>query len=218
MDYEQAVEDFYTSVLRPGDTAVDCGAHEGRHTAPMQRLIGPTGHLYAFEPLPAIFAALEHKFGTSRNVMLNNFALGTETGTSSFVYVPDDPGYSGFQERTYPDDTIRRETITVDVRRLDEVVPTEGIRYIKIDAEGGDLMIMRGAEGILAKSRPFITFELGDNSLVNYEYSAGDYFDFLTARGYSLSNILRVPLDRNAFVESSARQLVWDYIAFPSPG
>ena len=97
-------------------------------------------------------------------------------------------------------------------------MPTEGIRYIKIDAEGGDLMIMRGAEGILAKSRPFITFELGDNSLVNYEYSAGDYFDFLTARGYSLSNILRVPLDRNAFVESSARQLVWDYIAFPSPG
>lgn len=215
MDYEKAVEDFYTSILRPGDFVVDCGAHVGRHTEPMQRLVGAAGHVFAFEPLPKAFSALKSKFRAVENVTLHNCALGVEAGTSSFVFVPDFPEYSGFQERIYHDDKLRRETITVEVKRLDQIMPNEGIRYIKVDAEGGDLLIMRGAEGIIEKSRPYVTFELGDNSLINYNYSAQDYFDFFASKGYRLSTILGIELDRNAFVESSATQKVWDYIAAP---
>ena len=217
MDYEKAVEDFYTSILRPGHVVVDCGAHIGRHTEPMRHLVGETGHVFAFEPLPKAFSALKAKFTGYSNVTLHNCALGTEAGETSFVFVPDFPEYSGFQERIYHDDNIKRENITVSVRRLDEIVPNEGIRYIKIDAEGGDLLIIRGSEGIIEKSRPFITFELGNNSLINYNYTAEDYFDFLSSKNYRLSNILGEVLDRNAFVESSALQNVWDYIAAPNP-
>ena len=166
----------------------------------MQHLVGATGHVFAFEPLPKAFSALKSTFGRIGNVTLHNCALGTEAGTSSFVFVPDYPEYSGFQERIYHDDHLRRERITVEVKRLDQVVPNEGIRYIKIDAEGGDLLIIRGAEGIIVKSRPYVTFELGNNSLVNYAYTAADYFDFFASKGYGLSNILGVKLDRNAFV------------------
>lgn len=217
MDYEAAVEDFYTSILRPGDFAVDCGAHVGRHTEPMQRLVGAAGHVFAFEPLPEMFSTLGAKFGDAGNVSLHNYALGTEAGTSSFVFVRDAPGYSGFEERLYDEAHLEREKIIVEVRRLDQIVPHEGIRYIKIDAEGGDLLILRGAEGVIDRSRPYITFELGDNSLINYDYSAGDYFDFFAAKGYRLSNILGDQLDRDSFVESSAVQRVWDYIASPDP-
>ncbi len=216
LDYERAVEEFYTSILRKGDFAVDCGAHAGRHTAPMQRLVGEQGHIFAFEPLPTAFSSLVGKFGGAGNVSLHKHALGSDAGTASFVFVPEFPEYSGFQERTYHDNDLRREKISVEVKRLDQIIPNEGIRYIKIDAEGGDLLILRGAEGVIEKSRPYVTFELGDNSLMNYDYCAGDYFDFFAAKGYRLSNILGAELDRNAFVESSAAQKVWDYIAIPN--
>lgn len=215
MDYEAAVEDFYTSILRPGDLAVDCGAHVGRHTEPMQRLVGSTGHIFAFEPLPEMFSKLGAKFGGSANVSLYNYALGPEAGTSSFVFVCDSPGYSGFRERVYDEAGLRREEIVVEVRRLDQVMPNEGIRYIKIDAEGGDLLILRGAEGLIDRSRPYITFELGDNSLINYDYSSADYFDFFAQKGYVVSSILGEQMDRDAFMESCAVQRVWDYIASP---
>ena len=216
LDYEQLVEAFYASILRPGDVAVDCGAHTGRHTAPMQRLVGPGGHVHAFEPLPTVFATLEQLCGDAANVSLYNLALGTEAGTQPFVFVPDFPEYSGFRERVYHAEGLRRDTISVEVRRLDAVIPTTGIRYIKIDAEGGDLLILRGAERILADSRPYVTFEFGDNSVRHYDHNAADCFDFFAARNYVIADILGVPLDRAGFIESSAAQRVWDYVASPA--
>ena len=218
MDYEQAVEDFYTSILRPGDIAVDCGAHIGRHTLPMRKLVGATGHIYGFEPLPLPFVALQNSLSGVPNVTLENCALGDRSGKSTFVHVPAFPEYSGFRERIYDSETsnLHREEIEVTVKRLDEIVPNERVRYIKVDAEGGDLIILRGAEGILRKSRPFVTFELGDNSIVNYDYTSADYFDFFEKLGYRVRSILGNELNRESFVESSRLQHVWDYSAAPA--
>jgi len=49
-DYELMLEQIYRAALRPGDIAVDIGAHEGRHTLPMARAVGPSGSVFAFEP------------------------------------------------------------------------------------------------------------------------------------------------------------------------
>ncbi|TIN82192.1 FkbM family methyltransferase [Mesorhizobium sp.] len=215
MDYEQAVENFYKSVLKEGDIAVDCGAHTGRHTRPMSDLVGDAGHVYAFEPLPAPFKTLEESVAERSNLTLHNCALGSSAGTVPFVYVPQFPEYSGFRERIYHDDALERQSIMVSVVRLDDAVPSRPIRYIKIDAEGGDLTILRGAERHLRFSRPYVTFECGDNSIKNYDYTSADYFDFFDRIGYGISTILGDKLDRAAFIESSAVQQVWDYIASP---
>jgi FkbM family methyltransferase len=217
MDYEKAVEDFYLSVLNPGDYTIDCGAHSGRHTIPMARCVGPNGHVFAFEPLPGAFAKLKTNLSANSiaNVTIENIALGEAEGETQFVYVPEFPEYSGFKERVYHDDAIEREIISVPVRRLENKRFPGRVKYIKIDAEGGDLIIMRGARNLIEKSRPFVTFELGDNSIVEYNYESIDYYKFFVGLEYELYTITGVKLSRESLVESSKVQSVWDYVAAP---
>ena len=88
---------------------------------------------------------------------------------------------------------------------------------IKIDAEGGEHDIVRGARQVLRRDRPVVLFEMGDNALVNYPHvtSAG-MAEQLTALDYRLLDILGRPLDPEAFVASCAEQSVWDYAAVPA--
>ncbi|CDX55519.1 hypothetical protein MPL1032_20148 [Mesorhizobium plurifarium] len=116
----------------------------------------------------------------------------------------------------YHDENLTRVKIDVQVKRLDDTIPNSPtLRYIKVDAEGGDLIILMGAERLLRFNRPFITFECGDNSIINYDYTSADYFDFFARIGYRISTILGEELNRAAFIESCRVQKVWDYIAAP---
>jgi len=217
MDFEQRIENLYRAVLRPGDRAVDCGAHAGRHTIAMARAVGPTGQVLAFEPLPEAYGRLLGNLASAglRNVTAVNRALGAEASTVPFVHVLGNPGFSGFRERVYPDPVTAREIVDVEVQRLDDVAEGRAIRFIKVDVEGGDLLVLRGARATIGAARPFVTFELGDNSIARYDYTAADYFDFFAALDYDLFSVAGEPLDRDGLVESSRRQAVWDYVAVP---
>lgn len=180
-------------------------------------MVGPAGRVFAFEPLPGIFSQLVANAAAAGvgNVVAENVALGSQPARVPFVHVVTSPGYSGFQERTYPDDSWTREIVSVEVRRLDDALPGARPAYIKIDVEGGDLLVLRGASETIARSRPFATFELGDNSLANYDYTAADYYDFFAERDYDLFSIAGDRLDRDGLVASSRHQAVWDYVASP---
>jgi hypothetical protein len=54
--------------------------------------------------------------------------------------------------------------------------------------------------------------------LVNYPYTAADYFDFFAGRDYTLFSIFGIPLSREAFVSAAEKQFFWDYIAIPGEG
>ena len=145
-------------------------------------------------------------------------ALGPEREQTTFVVVPEFPEYSGLRERTYdagPD--IDRRQIPIQVEVLDDLLREERrVDLVKVDTEGGEYGVLLGATKTLRRHRPIVTFECGDNSLVNYDHSAGDLYDLLDGLGYRIVDIDQRPLDRSAFVDSSRRQQVWDYLAFPS--
>lgn len=219
-DYEQMLEAFYTGLLSPGDTCIDVGAHTGRHTLPMARCINPGGRVFAFEPIPDIAADLREKLSASPDingiVKLTQCALADIIGETDFTLVSSNPGYSGLLPRHY-DREEQTQIIRVTLRRLDDFVaeiPT--VRYIKIDCEGAELRVLRGASVLLKRDRPIVSFECGDASLESYDYDAGDIFDFWSTQGYGVQSITRQALDRAQFVDANARQEYWDYIAFPS--
>lgn len=219
-DYEQLLEAFYTGLLRPGDTCIDVGAHTGRHTLPMAHCVNPGGRIFAFEPIPAIATELRTKLSASPGingmVNLTQCALADASGETDFTLVSNNPGYSGLLPRHY-DREEQTETIRVTLRRLDDFIPQIPIvRYIKIDCEGAELRVLRGARALLSRDRPLVSFECGDASLEAYDYDAGDIFDFWSTRGYSVQSIAREPLDRAGFVDACARQEYWDYIAIPA--
>jgi len=218
-DYEQMLQDIYTSLLRPGDACVDVGAHIGRHTLPMASCVGPNGCIYAFEPIPSISAELRSKLSASPElracVKLDNCALSDTVGEADFVFVRDNPGYSGLRPRHY-DAPVKTENIRVHVKRLDDLAAgMRNIRYIKIDCEGAELKVLRGASELLFRDRPFVSFECGDASLESYDYDAGDIFDFWAARDYKVESIHREAMDRASFMAASAQQEFWDYFATP---
>lgn len=221
-DYEAMLAAFCRRILRPGDVVVDVGAHLGRHTIPFARAVGPTGKVIAFEPIPHINRQLQERLRQAAAaeglapIRLYDVALGAQTTATEFVVVPDYPEYSGLQERTYdPGEDTRRERIPIRVERLDDLLATEDrVDLVKIDVEGGEHDVLRGATETLLRHRPIVTFECGDNALVHYDHTSADLFDLLTGLGYRIEDILRRPLDRDAFVASSARQEVWDYLAF----
>lgn len=218
-DYEQMLEDFYTGLLRDGDICVDVGAHAGRHTFPLARCVGPRGRVLAFEPIPAIAARLREEIEASENlssfVELRQCALADTTGEADFVLVHEAPGYSGLRPRHY-DAPVTTEIIRVEVKLLDDLINgVSPVRFIKIDCEGAELRVLRGATRLLARDRPVVSFECGDASLESYDYDASDIFDFLGASGYQIQSIRGERLDKTSFVEASAKQDYWDYIAFP---
>lgn len=217
-DYEMMLEQAYRGFLVPGDVCVDVGAHSGRHTGPISDLVGATGKVLAFEPIPHVAQALRSALsGDTRraNVELYESALSDTSGPGTFVLVHELQEYSGFRERVY-DAPVTTETIPVALRRLDEFSDKLGaLRYVKIDCEGGELQVLRGAVGMLHAHHPIVSFECGDNSLVNYPHSSGDLYDFVSSLGYRIESITGLHLDRPSFVEASARQEFWDYFAFP---
>ena len=225
-DYEGMLEAVYRAALRPGDVAVDVGAHVGRHAVPMARAVGRTGRVHAFEPLPSAYQHLVRVVEEASvaepglaAVATHNLALGDDEGESQFVFVPEFPEYSGFRERAYHVDSLRREIITVPVRRLDAFRDDLGaVRFIKIDAEGGELVILRGAASLIAECRPIVSLELGDSSLEHYSYSAADYFEFFSGLGYTLFSIFGIPLSRDELVAAAREQIFWDYVAVPGSG
>jgi len=221
-DFEARVQSVYEAVLRSGDTVVDVGAHVGRHCIPMARLVAPAGRVLAFEPLPmcrrALVDALRQDSPPLDSVVtLYPYALGADDGRAEFTVAEDALAYSGLQERVY-DFPTRVRRIAVEVHRLDSLLLSlPDVRYIKIDAEGGEFDVFRGAVRSLERFRPLVTFECGANALAEYGVSAHDIGEFWLAHGYTLRDIVGQPLpDRDSFARSAEAQQVWDYVAIPA--
>ena len=221
MDYEAQVQRVYEAVLNPGDIAIDVGAHMGRHLIPMARCVAPTGRVLAFEPLPAcresLAAAFDQEWEQLRPVVtIHGCALGDRSGQTEFVVAREAMGYSGLKERKY-DVATTLERIPIEVRRLDEfALDLPSLAYIKIDAEGGELQILRGAVKTLERFRPVVTFEFGASAIGEYGITVVEMADFWIQREYRIFDILARPLPtRDAFAESATTQSVWDYVALP---
>ena len=221
MDYESLLEAFYLRILRPGDICMDVGAHAGRHMIPMARKIagGAGGMVLAFEPIPICHARLAERLLTPElndiTVQLSPVALSDTDGRAEFVLALDLPEYSGLRERVY-DGPTRLERIDVETRRLDSFGDKLArLRYIKIDVEGGEWNVIRGGAATIARLRPVISFEFGQNSYAGYGVAPGDVFDFFVAQDYRVFDIRGRSLGRQAFEASAIRQEVWDYVAAP---
>jgi len=181
--------------LRPGAVAYDIGANYGIHTILMARLVGETGHVYAFEPVPPIRASL------GENVSLNGFsnvtcvamAASDRRGEVSFV--------TGIHEGAghFADvgDNRTGQKITVQTIALDEFAYEQGNRpptLMKIDVEGAESRALQGAQRILREARPILLMDLhGDEQqLACGRTLADNHYDiFCTVDGRKVRDVAK---------------------------
>ncbi len=179
---------IFRRYLRPDSVAVDIGCHKGEVLEWIFRF-APRGMHFAFEPLPPLFRRLQNRFA-GMNCHFFSIALSDHSGEADFVYVPEAPAYSGLKERDYDGKKVRPQTIRVQVKPLDEVIPeTVLVDLIKIDVEGAEMQVLRGAEKTIRRSRPLIIFEFGRGASDHYGTTPAEIFQFFTGLGMSVYSL-----------------------------
>ena len=213
--FEGIIESLYCQILQPGDTAIDVGAHKGRHTEAMVNAVGADGRVLAFEPISALAESLEQRAraaGLERTVEVHNVALADRAGRREFHVVANDMAYSGLRVKRYPF-KAELEMVSVEVRVLDDYL-REGPRpgFVKIDVEGGEFDVLKGMRDSLENHRPVVAFECGKGSASEaYGYSKEEFFALFDQVGYCLRDVLGCPF----LVEAWAVVQPWNVIAYP---
>jgi FkbM family methyltransferase len=212
---ETIIEAIYSECLAPSEDCIDGGAHMGRHCLPMAENLA-SGQVYAFEAIPALAEKLQsqiEKKGLEKKIVLVSKAISNREGTTSFMYAPDSPGYSGIKKRKYPPNT-KIETINVPLTTLDsEIKNKSNIKIIKLDLEGGEFHALQGAEQILHDGRPVVMFENGRESSAGfYNYTKNDFWNFFKKTDYELYDIFGTSF----FPEFWNTWVPWTFIGIPS--
>ncbi|MGH9331335.1 MAG: FkbM family methyltransferase, partial [Vicinamibacterales bacterium] len=142
----------FRRALAPGATVLDVGANIGGYAMLFGQWVGPHGRVYAFEPAPAIHAALERHVALNdlRGIVVPVAAAASEvTGRAGFV-TTGVHGISRLSAAGEPPSSLVVNTITID-----EFCDRESVRpgLIKIDVEGAELAALRGMRDIVRACR-----------------------------------------------------------------
>jgi len=193
---EPSVQFALRTLIQPGMTVYDVGANVGFLSVIAARFVGPSGCVICFEPLPDNVLQIEH------NIRLNDFkqirirreALSDENGEASFLISAE----TTWGKLASVSSTVAKQVgeIKVPVRRLDSMIAGGELPLpdlIKIDVEGAEVAVLKGARESLNKARPIMLIELhGTNEGVNVELNELNY---LTAVLGSAASIVEAPWD-----------------------
>lgn len=154
-EFAESENQLMLQLVRPGDTVVDVGANVGTVTLAQARGVGPTGIVHAFEPQPFIHRLLTATLTLNRlnHVRTHAVALGAQSGV---IRVPpidlNVPGNFG-ATKLGGDAGDLVSLLTLDGYNL------PACRLLKIDAEGMDFDVLKGAEQTIRRHGPYIYME-----------------------------------------------------------
>ena len=143
----------FRAAVRPGTIALDVGANVGAYALLLGQWVGPTGSVYAFEPAHSAFD------GLSRHIALNGLegvvqpvktAVGATTTTLPFL-----EGAAAGQGRLLRPSENREAAVDIAVTTIDEFCEQRKLTpaFIKIDVEGSELDVLRGARETIRRCR-----------------------------------------------------------------
>jgi FkbM family methyltransferase len=154
--HEDEIEEHFTP--KGGDTVVDIGAHAGHYTLISSKRVGANGKVIAIEADPSNFEILNRniKLNGLTNIIPLNYAVYSKQ-TKLKLYLPDEEsGFSIYNTIMVNRAKTGEKFIEVNANTLDYLLQQNGIRdanWIKIDVEGAELEVLKGAHNILSNSK-----------------------------------------------------------------
>jgi FkbM family methyltransferase len=190
--YEQEISDLMKHLLTKEDTFIDCGANIGFFTCLGTEL---AGIVYAFEAEKDNIKSLKHniKINKYENVSVFHNAVGDKCKKIELrVNLDNDGGHALWDVSKHP---FNQKTLhetpqyqNVDMVTLDSIVNCP-VKLIKIDVEGCEFKVLRGAEQLLKKYSPTIICEINDMALREMGTDKGEIYDFMSGLGYQGFNL-----------------------------
>ena len=190
--YEKEQTALFEKLIHPGDVVFDVGAHVGYYTLLAGALTGPRGRVFAFEPEPSNFAFLKQHAALNggASITVVNSAVGDHAGDVVFEYgTGSGTGHvasSGAANSSPPPNRAPHGALVVPMLTLDAFAGDQRTQChaIKIDVEGAEMDVLRGAQSLIASARPVIFLSTHGNAVPR------ECLEFLRARGYSFEPIV----------------------------
>jgi FkbM family methyltransferase len=158
--HEPIATSAYVEALAPGGHVIEIGANIGYWLLLASRKVGDTGQVMAFEPVPSNLEILKRNIERSgqKNIDVYPWAIGAEAGAAQF-YQSQIPNWGSLiqDSRLLPSGSY-----PVPVKTLDDVLkefPKMRPTALRMDVEGAELMVLRGAKDLLKRFRPLLFIE-----------------------------------------------------------
>lgn len=183
--YEPGTLGVIESALKQGDRFLDIGANVGLMSLVAARCVGPSGRVDSFEPLPEIRNLLSQSITLNgfNNVVLHDFALGSAPAQMTIYRHPE--VNRGSASLAWSNDV--GAATTVNIQPLDDIAyrdTDQPIRMIKIDVEGWELEVLRGASAVLTRHpQPVVCIEFSQTHPLHGGNHL-DMFRLMTGHGY----------------------------------
>jgi FkbM family methyltransferase len=191
--FERPELEFILRMLQPGMTFFDIGANVGVFSVAAGKAMEEAqGSIYAFEPCPATFAILEKNLQENElaGVHAQCVALSERSGAASlYVNAAMKDGLNSLEDPSHGDAEVVG-TVAVRVTTLDEFIAEHEIPSVdvmKVDVEGAELLVFRGARGLLARANaPLILYEGYSWCTAGFHYHPVEIMWLLETFGYEI--------------------------------
>ncbi len=177
LKYDRLTKKIIKQFLKKDSNCIDIGCHKGEILDLMLKY-APSGKHWGFEPIPYLFNKLKQKYTEKASIL--PYALSENKGTSNFQLVKNAPAYSGIKKRRYDIQNPDIEEIKVELEALDNLIDKQDkINFVKIDVEGAEFGVFKGAEETFKRSKPIILFECGKGASDYYGTNPKELFHFI---------------------------------------
>lgn len=210
-EFEPQVCDFFRKALRPGMVVFDLGANIGQYTLLAAKRVGPGGSVHAFEPAPEEYRKLcvNVEINGLANVVANPLAVCDRTGETALHTAGR--GLGLYNSLGRPIRSADADVVRVPCTTLDDYVRAANVArvdLIKMDVEGAELAVVRGATELLSRSAaPVIVCEFSDPAAAGMGHTTADLRRALEAFGY---RVYRYDIQHGTLTAEAARER-YDY-------
>jgi FkbM family methyltransferase len=202
--YEEEKTWFIKKHCRPGSTAIDIGAHIGIFSFFLAKQVGKKGRVYSFEPSPFTFGVLQQtvKYNGLQDIIEPRMQVVSNSHGNIPFFLSNSSDISNANSinmKNIPDGNAKR--IMIPAIMLDDFLNDAAfshLSFVKIDAEGAEFEILKGATALIKKYRPYMTLEIHPNTFEDPVKTQGEMFDLISSLDYKMQRNDK-PIGRAAF-------------------
>ncbi len=156
-EFSEGEVQLFRQLCQENDIVVDVGANIGAHTLVFSQLVGEKGRVYAYEPQRVVFQTLcaNMALNSIQNTECHQVAVSSEPGTTRIPDIRYDmpANHGGFRVMDFD------SGVETPVATMDDLLDVPALKLIKIDVEGMEQEVIKGAKKTIARHKPFLYLE-----------------------------------------------------------